>query len=63
MNESNMRTRIRVAEIQRLRTLADLLELNGSIEEDVVLTKEDIRNQILDIIKSNFLHESPDSYD
>lgn len=47
----------RINEIQRLRVLADLLELIGSIEDDDLLTKEDIREEISRIIADNFLNE------
>lgn len=52
----------RVSEVQRLRVLADLLELIGAIEEDDMLKKEDITEEILRIITDNFLDETPKIY-
>lgn len=52
----------RVSEIQRLRVMADLLELMGGIEQDSILTREDINVRIFEIIQENFLHEPIDIY-
>lgn len=52
----------RINEIQRLRVHADLLELIGSIEDDDVLTKENIREEIFRIIVDNFLNEASNIY-
>lgn len=52
----------RVSEIQRLRVMADLLELMGGIEQDSILTREDINVRIFEIIQENFLHEPLDIY-
>lgn len=54
--------RDRINEIQRLRVLADLLELIGSIEDDYILTKEDIRKEIKRIIVDNFFSEAYNIY-
>lgn len=52
----------RISEIQRLRVLADLLELIGAIEEDNLLSKEEISDNIRNIIVDNFLHEPTNIY-
>lgn len=52
----------RTSEIQRLRVCADLLELIGAINEDKVLTKNGISDEIFNVITKNFLYEPLDIY-
>lgn len=52
----------RTSEIQRLRVCADLLELIGAINEDKVLAKNDISDEIFNVITKNFLYEPLDIY-
>lgn len=60
--EMTISTIERVSEIQRLRVMADLLELMGGVEQDNVLTRADINERIFEIIQENVLHEPLDIY-